>query len=146
MSLPQCDCFRPGFLWNTFANDAYLEGLADCVDEGLTQAVGVSNFNEERLRSAHRILAARGVPLASNQVQYSLLYRKPESNGVLKTCKELGVTLCAYAPLSQGVLTGKLFSTYHVFYTLNPSDLQVFRKQDHNFLPNEHNCLMIGLE
>lgn len=108
VSLLQCGYTRPGFLLNTFSNDAYLEGLADCVDEGLTQAVGVSNFNEDRLRFAHRILAARGIPLASNQVQYSLLYRKPEHNGVLKTCKELGVTVCAYGPLSQGVLTGRI--------------------------------------
>lgn len=44
--------------------------------------------------------------LASNQVQYSLLYRAPEQNGVLKACQELGVTLIAYSPLCQGLLTG----------------------------------------
>ena len=48
----------------------------------------------------------QGVRLASNQVQYSLLYRAPEQNGVLKACQELGVTLIAYSPLCQGLLTG----------------------------------------
>jgi aryl-alcohol dehydrogenase-like predicted oxidoreductase len=40
------------------------------------------------------------------QVQYSLLYRKPEQNGVLDACREAGVTLVAYSPLCQGLLTG----------------------------------------
>lgn len=97
---------RPGFFLNAFANDAYVEGLSKCVTEGLAQAVGVSNFREDRLRTAHRILSERGIPLASNQVQYSLLYRTPERNGVLETCNELGVTLVAYSPLCQGLLTG----------------------------------------
>ena len=52
------------------------------------------------------ILQDQGVQLASNQVQYSLLYRAPEQNGVLKACQELGVTLIAYSPLCQGLLTG----------------------------------------
>lgn len=97
----------PGFLTNGWANDAFLEGLADCKEQGLCEAVGVSNFNAERLRRSHQRLALRGVPLASNQIQYSLLYREPERNGVLDACKELGVTPIAYSPLAQGLLTGK---------------------------------------
>lgn len=46
------------------------------------------------------------MPLASNQVQFSLTYRAPERNGVLAACRELGVTLVAYSPLGQGLLTG----------------------------------------
>ena len=46
------------------------------------------------------------MPLASNQVQYSLTYRAPERNGVLAACQELGVTLIAYSPMAQGLLTG----------------------------------------
>lgn len=40
------------------------------------------------------------------QVQYSLLYRRPETNGVLEACRENDVTLVAYSPLCQGLLTG----------------------------------------
>jgi Aldo/keto reductase family len=47
-----------------------------------------------------------GVPLASNQVQYSLLYRVPERNGVAAAVKDAGATLIAYSPLCQGLLTG----------------------------------------
>ena len=97
----------PGFGTNFFANDAFLEGMADCAEAGLCDAVGVSNFNASRVRNAVKALGARGVPLSSNQVQYSLLYREPERNGVLDACREAGVTVVAYSPLAQGLLTGK---------------------------------------
>jgi aryl-alcohol dehydrogenase-like predicted oxidoreductase len=81
--------------------------MADAVEAGKVKAVGVSNYSAEQMREAHAELAKRGIPLASNQVQYSLLYRKPEVDGVLDTCHELGITLIAYSPLAQGALTGK---------------------------------------
>jgi aryl-alcohol dehydrogenase-like predicted oxidoreductase len=81
--------------------------MADAVDAGRIRAVGVSNYPAELMRIAHAALAQRGVPLASNQVQYSLLHRQPETDGVLDTCRELGVTLIAYQPLASGALTGK---------------------------------------
>uniref|UniRef100_A0A2P2L827 Putative oxidoreductase At1g06690ic isoform X1 n=1 Tax=Rhizophora mucronata TaxID=61149 RepID=A0A2P2L827_RHIMU len=63
--------------------------------------------SEGRLRDAYERLKKRGVPLASNQVNYSLIYRAPEENGVKAACDELGITLIAYSPIAQGVLTGK---------------------------------------
>lgn len=69
--------------------------------------MGVSNFKAERVRTASRILQDKGVPLASNQVQYSLLYRTPEQNGVMEAVREAGATIVAYSPLNQGLLTGK---------------------------------------
>jgi aryl-alcohol dehydrogenase-like predicted oxidoreductase len=59
------------------------------------------------MREAHAALARRGVPLATNQVHYSMLHRAPEVDGVLDACRELEVTLLAYSPLEQGLLTGK---------------------------------------
>uniref|UniRef100_A0A0E0AFL1 NADP-dependent oxidoreductase domain-containing protein n=1 Tax=Oryza glumipatula TaxID=40148 RepID=A0A0E0AFL1_9ORYZ len=64
-------------------------------------------LGEKRLRDAYERLKKRGVPLASNQVNYSLIYRNPEENGVKAACDELGITLIAYSPIAQGVLTGK---------------------------------------
>ena len=81
--------------------------LADAVAAGKTRAVGVSNYSEQQMRLAHEGLARHGVPLASNQVHYSLLHRAPERNGVLAACRELGVALIAYCPLEQGLLSGK---------------------------------------
>ena len=85
--------------------------MADAVEMGKVRAVGVSNYSAEEMRLAHVELAKRGIPLASNQVQYSLLYRKPEVDGVLDACRELGITLIAYSPLAMGALTGKYSST-----------------------------------
>lgn len=85
----------------------YIDGLADAVELGLVKAVGVSNYKESRLRDAYAQLKKRGITLASNQVHYSLVYRLPEKNGVKRTCDELGISLIAYSPMGQGVLTGK---------------------------------------
>jgi aryl-alcohol dehydrogenase-like predicted oxidoreductase len=81
--------------------------MADAVEAGKVRAIGVSNYSAAQLRIAHAALAERGIPLASNQVEYSLLHRAPEVDGVLDACGELGITLIAYQPLAQGVLTGK---------------------------------------
>jgi aryl-alcohol dehydrogenase-like predicted oxidoreductase len=81
--------------------------MADAVQAGKVRAIGVSNYSAAQLRTAHAALAERGVPLASNQVEYSLLHRAPEVNGVLDACRELGIMLIAYQPLAMGVLTGK---------------------------------------
>lgn len=87
--------------------EVWVSALADAVEAGLTQAVGVSNFNLGQTRRAHEVLATRNVPLASNQVHYSLLHRGPEFNGLLDFCRENSITLIAYSPLAMGVLTGK---------------------------------------
>jgi aryl-alcohol dehydrogenase-like predicted oxidoreductase len=81
--------------------------MTDAYTAGKIRAVGVSNYSADQMRVAHDALARRGIPLASNQVQYSLLHRKPEANGVLDACRDLGVTLIAYFPLASGALTGK---------------------------------------
>jgi len=85
----------------------WLNAIADVYQEGLISAIGVSNYNPEKLKRAHDILGNRGIKLASNQVQYSLIYRQNESNGLLSLCQELRVAFLAYSPIAQGVLTGK---------------------------------------
>lgn len=89
------------------SQETLMNALADEVQRGRIAAVGVSNYSADQMREAHGYLAARGVPLAVNQVQYSLLQRKIERNGVLDTARQLGVTILAYSPLAQGLLTGK---------------------------------------
>jgi aryl-alcohol dehydrogenase-like predicted oxidoreductase len=84
-----------------------LKTLSQEVKAGRIGALGVSNYSASQLREAHGTLASLGIPLAVNQMQYSLLYRKIESNGVLDAARELGVTILAYSPLAQGLLTGK---------------------------------------
>lgn len=88
-----------------------MNAMADLVKEGKIKSVGVSNFGPKRMRRAHAALARRGIPLAVNQVLYNLLHREIETNGVLETAKELGITIIAYTPLAHGLLSGK----YHKF-------------------------------
>ena len=87
--------------------EALMAALAKEVERGRIATIGVSNYSAEQMRQAHRYLAERGVPLAVNQVQYSLLARDIEKNGVLAAAKELDVAILAYCPLAQGLLTGK---------------------------------------
>jgi aryl-alcohol dehydrogenase-like predicted oxidoreductase len=87
--------------------ESQMNAMADLVRDGKIGAVGVSNYNATRMRKAHAALKARGLPLVSNQVKYSLLDRTIESNGVMAAAKELGITIIAYSPLEQGLLSGK---------------------------------------
>ena len=87
--------------------EAEMNAMADLVEAGKIRSVGVSNFKPARMRRAHAALVKRGLPLAVNQVQYSLLRREIETNGVLETARELGVTITAYTPLARGLLSGK---------------------------------------
>lgn len=87
--------------------EAEMNAMADLVDAGKIRSVGVSNFGPERMRRAHAALQKRGLSLATNQVHYSLLHRKIESDGTLETARELGITITAYTPLASGMLTGK---------------------------------------
>lgn len=89
------------------SQETLINALADEVKRGRIEAVGVSNYSAEQMRQAHQILADRGVKLASNQVRYSLITRQIESNGIFDTARQLGVTILAYSPLAQGLLTGK---------------------------------------
>jgi aryl-alcohol dehydrogenase-like predicted oxidoreductase len=59
------------------------------------------------MRNAWETLDKKGIALATNQVPYSLLNRRIESNGVMDLAKKLGITIIAYSPLAQGIVTGK---------------------------------------
>ena len=87
--------------------ETYVEGLASAHRLGLTSAVGVSNYDKNQMQRAYTVLAKYDIPLASNQVEYNLLNRTVEKNGMLARCQELGIRLIAYSPLAMGLLTGK---------------------------------------
>jgi aryl-alcohol dehydrogenase-like predicted oxidoreductase len=101
------DLYQHHFPNNRLSIPKLMDQVADAVEAGKVKTVGVSNYSAEQMREAHAALAKRGIPLASNQVEYSLLNRKPEVDGVLDACRELGITLIAYSPLAGGRLTGK---------------------------------------
>ncbi len=93
--------------WGFSSVEKEMEAMARLVKAGRIRHVGVSNFNAKQMRRAWETLQKHGIKLTSNQVRYSLLDRKIESNGVLDVAKELGITIIAYSPLAQGLVTGK---------------------------------------
>jgi aryl-alcohol dehydrogenase-like predicted oxidoreductase len=86
---------------------AQMREMAALVRAGKVRAVGVSNFSAKQMAQAAAALRDEGLTLASNQVRINLLDRRVESNGVLAAAQGLGVTLIAYSPLAQGILTGR---------------------------------------
>ena len=107
LQLETVDLYQIHFPFGILRIPSLMNRLADAVEAETVRHVGVCNYSAAQMRTAHAALAARGVPLVSNQVHYNLLHRDPERNGVLDACRELNVTLIAYLPLASGMLTGK---------------------------------------
>jgi len=93
--------------WSFSGEKSEMNAMAELVERKQIKYVGVSNFSAQKMRSAWETLGKNGIPLASNQVQYSLLNRKIESNGIMETARELGISIIAYSPLAQGLVTAK---------------------------------------
>ncbi len=107
LNVKTIDLYQIHWPYTIIGVEPLMDALAEAVRSGKVRAVGVSNYGADLMRRAHDRLARHDIPLASNQVHYSLLYRKPEKNGVLDACRELKMALIAYSPLEQGLLTGK---------------------------------------
>jgi aryl-alcohol dehydrogenase-like predicted oxidoreductase len=89
------------------SHGAMADALAAAQGEGLVKAVGVSNYSAKETTAIDRALRSRGLRLASNQIEFSLLRAMPLRVGLIDTCRELGVVPLAYSPIGQGRLTGK---------------------------------------
>ncbi len=107
LGLASVDLYQVHWPFTFVRIETLMRRLAHEVAAGRVRGVGVSNYGATQMRRAHAALAEAGIPLVSNQVNYSLLHRAPETNGVLDACRELGTTLIAYTPLASGALTGK---------------------------------------
>ena len=89
------------------SHSAMADALATAHAAGLIKAIGVSNYSVKETRSIDAALRRRGLRLATNQIEFSLLRTRPEKVGLLECCRELGVVPLAYSPIGQGRLTGK---------------------------------------
>jgi aryl-alcohol dehydrogenase-like predicted oxidoreductase len=107
MGVESVDLYQIHWSSPVMSPETMMEGMVECIKQGLTRTVGVSNFGHKKMIRAYTTLARHGIPLASNQVHYSLLSREVEKNGTLARCKELGIRMIAYSPLEKGLLTGK---------------------------------------
>lgn len=96
------------FLGNDKSMDEmYWDGLAECYHLGLIKNVGVCNYGPTLVAKCQEALAKRDVPLASNQIAYSLIGRHNGAQETVDKCNELGVKVLAYYPFAMGLLTGK---------------------------------------
>lgn len=93
------DLWSIHFPFPSFSQDALMSALEESLDVGLTRAVGVSNYNTEQLERAFEILEKRGIPLASNQIEYSVVNRKAEKEGLIQSCLDRDVKVVAHSPL-----------------------------------------------
>ena len=104
LGLKSLDLYYVHFPFPFTPLETFAEGLVEAVKSGKAKQVGVSNFSADQMRRIADILARSDIRLAANQVPYSLLNRKMESNGVLEACKQLDAALVAYFPLGSGRL------------------------------------------
>ena len=82
--------------------------------------MGLSEVSSETLRRAHAVH-----PIAAVQVEYSpfTLDIEDDKIGLLKTCRELGVTVVAYSPLGRGMLTGRFVYSFYFHNFCLPADI-----------------------
>ncbi|MCU1351435.1 MAG: putative oxidoreductase, aryl-alcohol dehydrogenase like protein [Acidimicrobiales bacterium] len=107
LGLPAVDLYQIHGPISLRSHAVLADALAAAHEAGLVKAVGVSNYSEKETRSMDAQLRKRGLRLATNQIEFSLLRRVPETGGLLAACAELGVLPLAYSPIGQGRLTGK---------------------------------------
>jgi aryl-alcohol dehydrogenase-like predicted oxidoreductase len=98
------DLYYLHFPYSTRGVDIWMKAMAKAIEAGKIRAAGISNCNVAQMRKAADVLARYGIPLAANQVQYSLTHRAPETNGVLDACRQMDVALVAYRPMAGGAV------------------------------------------
>ena len=115
------------FHWWDYSDESYLEALdhlADLQHEGKIRHLALTNFDTERLR----VIADHGVPIVSNQVQYSLVDRRPEAR-MAPFCRERGMTFLAYGTLLGGLLSERYLGRAEPSRAeLNTASLQKYKR------------------
>ncbi|MEN3540286.1 aldo/keto reductase [Microbispora sp. ZYX-F-249] len=95
------DIYRPARLDPATAIEDTIGAISELVRAGYVRHIGLSEVGPETIRRAHAVH-----PICDVQIEYSLFSRDPETNGILDTCRELGIGVTAYGVLAHGLLTG----------------------------------------
>jgi aryl-alcohol dehydrogenase-like predicted oxidoreductase len=115
------------FHWWDYSDESYLDALDHLTDlqhDGKIRHLALTNFDTERLR----VIADHGVPIVSNQVQYSLVDRRPEAR-MAAFCGEHAITLLAYGTLLGGLLSEKYLARPEPGRAeLNTASLQKYKR------------------
>jgi aryl-alcohol dehydrogenase-like predicted oxidoreductase len=94
------DIYRPARLDPQVPIEDTIGAIAEEIDAGSVRAIGLSEVGSETIRRAASVH-----PIADLQIEYSLLSRGIE-DGILQTCRELGIGITAYGVLSRGLIGG----------------------------------------
>ncbi|TQS26448.1 aldo/keto reductase [Microbispora sp. KK1-11] len=95
------DIYRPARLAPDTPIEDTIGAISELVQAGYVRHIGLSEVGPETIRRAHAVH-----PICDVQIEYSLFSRGPETNGILDTCRELGIGVTAYGVLAHGLLTG----------------------------------------
>jgi aryl-alcohol dehydrogenase-like predicted oxidoreductase len=115
------------FHWWDYNNPYYMDALkylSDLRDKGSIKHLGLTNFDTDHLQ----IITDSGLPIASNQVQYSIIDRRPEVK-MIPFCRKHNISLLAYGSLCGGLLSEKYLGKPEPSITdLNTLSLQKYKK------------------
>ncbi|MEV7175523.1 aldo/keto reductase [Kitasatospora sp. NPDC093679] len=95
------DIYRPARLAPDTPIEDTIGAISELVQAGYVRHIGLSEVGPETIRRAHAVH-----PICDVQIEYSLFSRDPEADGILDTCRELGIGVTAYGVLAHGLLTG----------------------------------------
>jgi len=105
LGLEYIDLYYPHRIDPNTPIEKMMGALAELVKQGKIRYIGLPSTSAENIRKAHQIH-----PITAVEAEYSLWSRDIESNDVMKTCRELGISIVAYSPLGRGFLTGQIKS------------------------------------
>lgn len=95
------DICRPARLDPTVPIEDTVGAIAEMVEKGFVRHIGLSEVGADTIRRAAAV-----APISDVQIEYSLLSRDIERNGILDACRELGIGITAYGVLSRGLIGG----------------------------------------
>ena len=100
LGVEHIDIYRPARLDSAVPIEETVGAIAELVKAGYVRHIGLSEVGSETLRRAHAVH-----PISDLQIEYSMISRGLE-DGILQTCRELGIGITAYGVLSRGLISG----------------------------------------
>lgn len=102
--------YRPARLDPEVPIEETIGAIQEQVEAGYVRHIGLSEVGPETIRRAAAV-----APISDLQIEYSLLTREIETNGILETCRELGIGVTAYGVLAKGLVAGRSGGSREIF-------------------------------